>query len=213
MKNITNPSDDQQKEIIKLWLNDNKITNEKVLYSWLKLNKMSEKEWRIYIIRNWKWTKWCLDYSNDKISDYYLKRKDSLDLVKYYLMRVKSKDLATELYLRIKEKESTFYEIASEFTEGPERNCGGLIGPLEISKAHPSLAKLLKVSTPGKLLPPQQLQKYWIILRVEERINTPLDENLTQRLSLELGGKYIETNLDNVNFTVDSKTKTQIIKV
>jgi len=204
IKDFADPNSDQEKEIIKIWLNENKISTEKLFNMWLKLNRMCEKDWKIYIFRNWKWTKWCLDYSKDKISDYYLQRKDSLDLVKYSLLRVKSKDLATELYLRIKEKESSFYEIATQFSEGPERNCGGLIGPVEISKANPSLAKLLRVSSITKLLAPVKIQETWIILRVEERINTPLDEKLSLRLSLELGSKYIENNLDKVNSLVKS---------
>ena len=204
IKDLADPNSDQEKEIIKIWLNQNKISSEKLFNMWLKFNNMCEKDWKIYIFRNWKWMRWCLDYSRDKISDYYLQRKDSLDLVKYSLLRVKSKDLATELYLRIKEKESTFYEIATRFSEGPERTCGGLIGPVEISKANHSLAKLLRISSPCKLLSPINIQENWIILRVEERISTPLDENLSLRLSLELGSQYIEDNLNKVKSISES---------
>ena len=113
----------------------------------------------------------------------------------YSLLRVKDQHLANELHLRIKEGEASFEEIASEYSEGPERQQGGRLGPVPLSQPHPMLAKLLQVSTPGQLWPPKQLENWWIVVRLEELHCTELNDALKQRLLLELGSAPRRTTL------------------
>ena len=114
----------------------------------------------------------------------------------YSLLRVKQEPLATELYLRIKEGESTFEDIASNYSDGPERETGGRIGPVPMQRPHPILARLLQVSSPGQLWQPKQLESWWIVVRLDKLENTSLTDEIAQQLGLELGEKYIEQILD-----------------
>ena len=130
-----------------------------------------------------------------KLNSHYLDRKSQLDQVSYSLLRVKDQHLANELHLRIKEGEASFEEIASDYSEGPERQQGGRLGPVPLSQPHPMLAKLLQVSTPGQLWPPKQLEDWWIVVRLEELHCTELTDSLKQRLLFELGDQHIEEQL------------------
>ena len=82
--------------------------------------------------------------------------------------------------------------IAKSFSEGPEKYTDGIVGPESIGKAHPDLAKLLKISNKGQIWPPKKVEKWWIIVRLNYLQNTSLDEIIFQKLALELGLKYIE---------------------
>ena len=146
-------------------------------------------------MRRWRWLCWCEQTFEAKLNSHYLERKNQLDKVSYSLLRVKSQHLATELHLRIKEGEASFEDIASEYSEGPERQQGGRLGPVPLSQPHPMLAKLLLVSTAGQLWPPKQLENWWIVVRLDELHCTELNAALKQQLLLELGDRHLEEQL------------------
>ena len=123
-----------------------------------------------------------------------------LDKVEYSLIRVSSENLANELYLRIKEKESTFEEIAKKYSEGPEKQTQGIIGPDPIGKAHPALAKLLQISEKGQLWIPRKIDMWWIIVRLNYIKNSSLNESLSKELALELGSKFIQELMNDKSF-------------
>ena len=88
-----------------------------------------------------------------------------------------------ELYLRIKEGEEDFNELAKKFSDGPESNNGGLIGPVNVKQTHPVLAKILLISEKKQLWPPKKIDQWWIIVRLEELVNTELDEKISMMLA------------------------------
>ena len=140
---------------------------------------------------------WCLQNYRKAIDNEYLNADSEIEIVDYSLIRTKNFNLANELYLRIKEKESTFEDIAKLYSEGPEKYTDGAVGPESIGKAHPALAKLLKISNKGQLWPPKKVEKWWIIVRLNYFQNTSLDETMFRKLALELGLMYIEELINN----------------
>ena len=118
---------------------------------------------------------------------HYLRRKPQIDKVIYSLIRVKNQYLANELFLRIKNNENTFEEIASNYSEGAEKQNGGKVGPISLDKPHPLLSKLLQISKEGQLWPPKELGEWWIIVKFEKLLCTELNEEVKQKLLLELG--------------------------
>ena len=192
LQKIKDPSTDELSSITKEWCRSKQINNLENLKEWQIKNGFNEDQWKKYVTRNWKWAKWCYEEFENKIPNYYLERKAMLDKVKYSLIRLKSENLADELYLRIKEKEASFEDIAQEFSEGPERQTSGNIGPIEVGRAHPELAKLLQVSKKGQIWAPKKLEDWWVIIRMNSLENTPLDERLYSVLALELGHNFLE---------------------
>lgn len=192
IKNATEPSENQIKAIVEDFCRAKNIKNEEELSKWKIDNGLSEVQFTSFITRKWKWINWCLEKFETQIPNYYLKRKNMLDRVKYSLIRVKNKNLADELYLRIKENEATFEEISLKYSQGPESNTLGNIGPVIIGKAHPKLAKLLRVGTVGQIWSPKKIESWWIIVRLISFENIPLDNKLFMELALELGLNYID---------------------
>ncbi len=196
LKNIPEPNEAELKKIIQNWCKVKQIKSEENLKEWKIRNGFNDEIWKKHISRKWKWEKWCKANFENKISHYYLEKKASLDKVNYSLIRVKNKDLADELFLRIKEGESSFETIAREYSEGPEKNTSGNIGPVPLGIAHPTLAKLLQVSKKGQIWPPKKLQSWWVIVKLNDIVSVPLDTKLSLMLANELGVKYIEESVD-----------------
>ena len=121
LESTTAPNKDKALLLQKQWCVDHKLTEPNSLKNWQQQHGLNSYEWAAHVERPWRWSQWCLKQFNSEIPAYYLKRKPSLDTVSYSLLRVKQKPLATELYLRIKERESTFEDIASNYSDGPER--------------------------------------------------------------------------------------------
>lgn len=122
----------------------------------------------------------------------FLERKDQLDLVTYSLLRVKDLHLARELFLRIQGGEASFAELAAEFSEGPERNSQGVVGPVPLTKAHPQLAERLRTSRDQELLAPFPLVDWWLVARRETLQPAVFDAAMAERMAMELFEGWVQ---------------------
>ena len=191
IEEVEKPNEEIKKSIIESWLRNEGIKSNESLKKWQNHHELNQIEWEEYLIRKWRWERWCLLKFKSIIPSYYLKRKNFLDKVSYSIIRVKTKHLANELYIRIKEKEAKFSDLASKYSEGEEKHVGGFIGPVSMSTPHPALARLLQVSQPGQVWDPKIINSWWVVVRLEKLHNTELNEGISVKLSLELGEKHI----------------------
>ena len=144
-KNFKKISPKQQTKIINDWKKKNSIKSSSEFSDWLNLYEINYEDWINLINSDYLWASWCMEKYKYKLSDYYQSKKNELDMFFYSVIKVESKDLADELYIRIKEEESSFEEIAYEFSAGNEKYIKGRIGPVMISNIEHSIAALLKI--------------------------------------------------------------------
>ena len=186
----------EEQEIVKdNWFKSYSINNTNQLNKWKKENLQNNEDWDNIISREFKWSKWCIDKFKDEIQDYFLEKKAYLDKYIYSIIRVKSEGLSKELFLRIKDKESDLFSIAKEFSEGIEQKTGGLIGPTNLNNPHPIISNILKESSNNQLWPPKKINDWWVIIRLEEKIPSILNEELKIKLSKELGEIFLRNKL------------------
>ncbi len=122
----------------------------------------------------------------NKVETYFLQRKVRLDRVIYSLLRLKDAAIAQELYFRLESEEAVFTDLATQYSQGPEANTGGLIGPADLGGCHPRLAEMMRVSQPGQLWPPTRIEDWWVIVRLEKFMPAQLDDAMRRRLLEEL---------------------------
>ena len=122
----------------------------------------------------------------------FLSRKSQLDRVVYSLLRVDDAGLAHELFLRIEAGEADFAECAVRYAQGPERATRGVVGPVALTQAHPSLAERLRTSQPGTLLDPFPLDSWWLVVRLESIASASFDEATAQQMARELLEEQVE---------------------
>jgi len=164
---------------------------------WMVQHGLEEEDVDRMAARSFQWLLWCQERWGTELQTIFLKRKPELDQVTYSLLRLRNGELASELYQQIKEGEATFAALAAEFSEGLERESGGLLGPIPLTQPHPGLAKLLQVSQPGQLWPPKALEGWWVIVRLEKMHGATFDPGMQERLLLDEGERAILQLLQN----------------
>lgn len=170
----------------------NRLACETQKQAWLKHNGMTLEQLESLVTRRLRIEKFKHATWGHKLESYFLSRKGQLDQVIYSQLLTKDMGIAQELYFRIQEGEQTFAELAREYSQGLEAQTGGLIGPVELSKVHPNLARMLSVSQPAQLWSPFALGQQVAIAQLEKLIPAQLDEPMRQRLLQELFEAWLQ---------------------
>ena len=134
----------------------------------------------------------CREHFSHRAEQRFLARKNQLDQVIYSLLRVEDGALARELYLRIAEGEADFAELAAAYSQGPERSTRGVVGPVPLLQAHPSLAELLRTSRPGQLRPPLRIEQWWLVVRLESLHAASFNDEMRDRMARELFEDWVD---------------------
>ena len=181
-----NCSEAEKKKAVELFLAQNQLTTPETQEAWLKERGLTQEELAEIAVMPVAVEKFKQANWSNKIERYFLTRKSSLDRVVYSLIRTKNYNLAQELYYRVLEGEQSFAEVASQYSEGPEAQTGGQLGPVPLSQPHPAISKILSVSQPGQLWAPRGLAEWTVIIRLEKFIPAQLDDQMRQALINEM---------------------------
>tara|TARA_B100000674_G_scaffold54206_1_gene37670 strand:+ start:878 stop:1663 length:786 start_codon:yes stop_codon:yes gene_type:complete len=127
-----------------------------------------------------------------KAESRFFERKNNLDQVVYSLLRLENRFLARELYLQIEAGESNFADLAKRYAEGPERNTNGIVGPVSLLQAHPSLVEKLKVAQPGVLLEPFRISDWWLVIRLEHYAPATFTDEVSEQMCEEMFNVWID---------------------
>lgn len=162
----------------------------------LDQNLLNQNDLRLLAEREFVIAKLIQENFHQNAEARYLQRKDSLDQVVYSLIRVSDKGLARELHLQISEAEADFSKLARLHSEGPEKLTQGIVGPAPLSQGHPQLVTRLRAATPGELLQPFAIESWWVIVRLEERLEASFDAANAERMANELFEEWLEQSLN-----------------
>ena len=139
---------------------------------------------------------WSREQWGHKIESLYLQKKEQLDQASCRFLRVREKRMASELYYRIKSGETSFGKAAQDFSEGPERDSGGLI-PLQPLKSIPfGLAPLLQRLEAGRVSQPMRLGKGYCLVELLEFRHRRLDKKVESLLLAEQLRLWIDSVVD-----------------
>ncbi|MEL6222002.1 MAG: peptidylprolyl isomerase [Cyanobacteria bacterium J06627_8] len=188
-------TNDEREEACQAFYQENQIAEPDNRQAWLSHYRMTESQLQSLATRELRIEKFKQEKWGPKLESYFLDRKGKLDKVIYSLIRTKDIGIAQELYFRISEGEQSFAEMAREYSQGPEAQTDGLIGPVELSVPHPSLSHMLSVSQPGQLCPPTRVGEWVVIVRLERFIPAQLDDGMRHRLLNEAFNEWIKEQL------------------
>lgn len=133
----------------------------------------------------------------------FLSRKLAHDQVTFSMIRLRDGDLAFELHQRLMEGEASFAELASQFSEGSERDSGGICGPVPFNQAHATVVEKLRGCQEGDLLEPFFLVDIWLILRLERWEGARLDDSMRSTMLDELFDQWLDQRITQL---VDGRT-------
>ncbi len=184
-------SQEEREQAQAAWAQQQGIRSAEMLAAHLRANAISEADavWQAELPL--RITRHCQEHFVHRAEQRFLARKNQLDQVIYSLLRVEDGALARELYLRIAEGEADFAELAAAYSKGPEQATRGVVGPVPLLQAHPTLAELLRTSSPGQLRPPLQIEQWWLVVRLETLRSATFDEAMQMRMARELFEEWV----------------------
>ncbi len=141
----------------------------------------------------------------------FINTKTFLDKYTYSLITVKESDLAHELYLQIDSNEAEFSELAKKYSSEINTNKMGIIGPQSIGNIHPILKEKLLTAKKNELLNPFQVDKWWVIMRLEDKIEAQLDDSLRSKITLSLFDKWVSILTINTSKKLLENTKKEVL--
>ena len=132
------------------------------------------------------------------VEEHFSRTKRERDRIIYSMLRCKSRSRLEELSLAIREGELDFAAAAIRFSEGPESAQGGRIGPISPEAGYPELRDRLAKANEGDLIGPFAIGDTNLLLRLDTRITTRLDEALQNQLLRELYDAWLDRQLSRL---------------
>ena len=165
------------------------------LERWLRSKGWTQEDLR-YISSRWeRIERFQTQVFAEEVERQFLSRKLAHDQVTYSMIRVRDGDLAFELHQRLLDEEASFGELASTYSEGPERDSEGICGPVPFDQAHATVVEQLRGCREGELLAPFFLVDIWLILRLEQWQGARLDDAMRSTLLEELFDQWLEQRI------------------
>ena len=103
--------------------------------------------------------------------------------------------------------------MARSYSQGPEAQTDGLIGPVELSVPHPTLAQILTLSQPGQISPPTRVGEWLVLVRLERFIPAQMDESMRRRLLTECFNSWLQNQLSQLELPVQGTVQEAVQEV
>ena len=123
---------------------------------------------------------------SDLVDPYFLERRAALERVVYGVIRVSSPGIADELFLRIIDSDSTFGNVAMQYSEGDEKLTKGMVGPVELPKVLPQIRQALERLSLEEIHPPIKVDRWYLILKLVHKQPARMNANTRYQLMKEL---------------------------
>ena len=179
---------------------------------WVKENKLNEEKLEESALIDLKTKRYCKKKFELKAESRFLERKSNLDIIVYSMIRVKETAKAREIYLRITEDKDDFGDLATQFSEGIEKTTRGIVGPVPLGAAHPTLIEHLKNKQVGEVQPPVFIDNYHIIVRIESYDPAKLDDFMRDKMSEELFNNWIKAEAKTISLKLLNKIESSQVK-
>jgi parvulin-like peptidyl-prolyl isomerase len=175
-------SPEESAAALQQWFASNSVTTEAQQQPWLAQQQLTLAQahtlaGRSRRLEHYKQATW-----GHKLEAHFLTCKAQMDQVVYSVLRVRDVATAQELFFRIQSGEEAFAKLAAAYSQGPEAQTGGLVGPMPLSQPHPALAQRLRSAQSGSLIAPFQLGEWVLLARLEQLIPARLDAATQQKL-------------------------------
>lgn len=187
---------DEQLAFQQRFLAQNGIDSAEKLQAWLEKANLTEEQASRNILEALQLETYKNQRFGSEVEKIFLDTKEQRDRVVYSLLRVKDQAAAQELHLRLEEGDATFTDLSQEHSAGPERETGGLIGPIAMGRLHPQLAELLRISKPGQLWHPMPIDGWWVIVRLDKKLPAQLDTAMETQIRDECFEQWLKQQLD-----------------
>lgn len=199
--NLNNQLKISDADAVKSLMKELNINDLEILKNWQKITLLSTDEKLLIEYAHFRFKRRCIieELIESNSEALFLRYKDRLDRVLYSILRVSEQDLAYHLYYSIDSGEISFGEAATKYSEGPESKTQGILGPCDLTVPHPDISSRLRTAEPKKIFKPFPIDNWFIILRLEYRFDSELNESTKQILGKMLLNSKIRPVSEKIN--------------
>ncbi len=195
---------EEEAQAVEQFYAQNQLGDETRRNAWLQHYRMTPQQLTAQAQRRLKLEKFKYKHWNNQVESDFLQQKGQFDQYVYCLIRVASAEVAQELYFRLQAGEHPFAELAAQYSQGPEAQTGGLIGPVSASNLHPTLVQFLSTAQPGQVRPPVRLGEWFVIVSLKKLISAQLDDALRQQLLEQRFNDWLQIQLQSTSISDDT---------
>ena len=188
-------SQDEELQAVRAYLSEQGIDERGQLEPFIQSKGWTQADLIYFASKGQRLQRFQEQVFSDAVSIRFLESKLDLDQISYSLIRLSDGDLAFELHQRLQEGEASFEELATQYSEGAERNRGGRIGPVPLNQAHPAVVDKLRTSEEGQLWTPFFLENIWLILRLDVWQGARLNDEMREKLLDQLLDEWVHTRV------------------
>ena len=199
--NLNNQLKISDADAVKSLMKELNINDLEILKNWQKVTLLSTDEKLLIEYAHFRFKRRCIieELIESNSEALFLRYKDRLDRVLYSILRVSDQNLAYHLYYSIDSGEISFGEAATKYSEGPESKTQGILGPCDLTIPHPDVSSRLRTAEPKKIFKPFPIDNWFIVLRLEYRFDSELNESTKQILGKMLLNSKIRPVSEKIN--------------
>jgi len=174
------------------------LTDPKVFQDWLARNGTNYEQFHSQITNSFKLEKLKAQVTESRLQEHFIERKVFFDRIVLSRIVVASKELAEELHTQIVEG-ANFEQLAREYSTADERVANGMMGPVSRGSLPDGLRAAMDAASPGELVGPVEVEKFWAIFRVEQFLPATLeDPQLRQAMQNEVFERWLSEKLQTM---------------
>jgi parvulin-like peptidyl-prolyl isomerase len=165
-----------------------------------QLKAICDRELRLQQFKVARWGEEVESYFQVDRAEFLGVAPQDEDRVVVSILQVKDAALAQELFFRIESGESSFTEIALDYSQGIHAQNGGILGPLLWKDLGLKIRKILAQLEVGALSGLLQFDGYYTLFRLDEREPAQLDDLRYQFYLDRLFSIWLESQIaiDNI---------------
>jgi hypothetical protein len=152
-----------------------------------QLSAITERELKLQKFKQGKW--------GNLVEAYFKSQESGLARIVISILQVADVSLAQELFFRIESGESSFAEIAIDYSQGKYAENGGISAPLLLRELSPPIADIVSQLQLGQLSSLFEIDGYYTLFRLDELLPAELDNQTEIFLIDELFSEWVNTEI------------------
>ena len=189
---------EEQNQLLNAFLEQHQLHDPDRLQAWLDERFWTRDDLVLDLLRPVAIRRFVEQRYGPGLEEYFLSRKQHLDVAIYSLLRVRDPGLARELWIQLSEQEIGFSEAAGRYSDGPEAGTKGVIGPVRLGSIEPQLAERLRSMRIGELRAPEPMGGWHVLLRLEQLTPARFDAGMRETLLSEQFETWIQQRVADV---------------
>ncbi|HIK32602.1 MAG TPA: peptidylprolyl isomerase [Oscillatoriales cyanobacterium M59_W2019_021] len=173
----------------------NKLTESGQFESWLQSQGLNYAQFRERISMALKLEKLKIETVGREIEEHFQQNQALFDRVVLSRIVVADPQQAQNLKAQILDGSSSFEDAAKAHSITDDRAFGGAMGALAMGQLPPAIRDRIAGKAAGEVVGPFQMEGRYMLLRIEDRLPTPLDNNLRRQLQEQFFDRWVQEKL------------------